>query len=206
MNIFKKLITTIYAKIFSVLKSAYEAELRRKTFASYSSNTIIGEGTIIESSASIINNKTNGIIIGKQNWICGQLLLVNNKGEIIIGDHCFISVGSRIWSAKKISIGNRVLISHNVNIIDNNSHPLSAEERHKNYLSSFANRSEDTYEIREKEIEIGDDVWIGFNATILKGVKIGNGAIIGANAIITKDVPDYAVVIGEQQKIIKYTN
>ena len=45
-------------------------------------------------------------------------------------------------------------------------------------------------------IVIEDDVWIGFNATILKGVKIGKGAIIGASTIITKDVPPYAIMVG----------
>ncbi|RFM33660.1 acyltransferase [Chitinophaga silvisoli] len=57
-----------------------------------------------------------------------------------------------------------------------------------------------------KPVEIGDDVWIGTRAIILPGVKIGSGAIIGAGAIVTKNVPDYAIVGGNPAKIIKYRN
>ena len=55
-----------------------------------------------------------------------------------------------------------------------------------------------------KEVIIGDDVWIGTRVIIMPGVKIGNGVIIGAGAVVTKDVPDYAVVGGVPAKIIKY--
>mgnify|MGYP000980896475 CR=1 FL=1 len=51
---------------------------------------------------------------------------------------------------------------------------------------------------------IGNDVWIGSRVTILPGVKIGNGVVIGASAVVTKNVPDYAIVAGNPAKIIKY--
>lgn len=56
----------------------------------------------------------------------------------------------------------------------------------------------------EKAIEIGSDVWIGCNATILRGCKIGDGAIVGANSLVKKDVPPYAIVAGCPARIIKY--
>lgn len=55
-----------------------------------------------------------------------------------------------------------------------------------------------------KQCQIGNDVWIGCNATILRGVNIGHGAVIGANALVNKDVPPYAIVAGVPAKIIKY--
>ena len=54
------------------------------------------------------------------------------------------------------------------------------------------------------DIKIGDDVWIGYNAIILSGVKIGQGAVIAAGAVVVKDVPPYAIVGGNPAKIIKY--
>ena len=51
---------------------------------------------------------------------------------------------------------------------------------------------------------IGNDVWIGCNATVLRGVTIGNGAVIGANSLVNKDVPPYAIVAGSPAKIIKF--
>lgn len=56
----------------------------------------------------------------------------------------------------------------------------------------------------DKPVHIGNDVWIGYRVIILPGVTIGNGVIIGAGAVVTKDVPDYAVVGGVPARIIKY--
>ena len=58
--------------------------------------------------------------------------------------------------------------------------------------------------IHTSPIIIEDDVWIGYGAVITKGVTIRKGAIIGANAVVTKDVPEYAIVGGVPAKIIKY--
>lgn len=58
--------------------------------------------------------------------------------------------------------------------------------------------------MRVAEVTIGSDVWIGMRSIIMPGVKIGNGAVIGAGAVVTKDVPDYAVVGGVPARIIRY--
>lgn len=65
---------------------------------------------------------------------------------------------------------------------------------------NFVERRTQSY----KKVIIKNDVWIGANCTIMPGIKIGNGAIIGAGSVVTKDVPDYAIVAGVPAKIIKY--
>jgi len=70
--------------------------------------------------------------------------------------------------------------------------------------TSFSWIEKDTLNYKPKIVEIGNDVWIGKNATILSNIRVGNGAIIGTGAIVTKDVPDYAVVAGVPANIIKY--
>ena len=55
-----------------------------------------------------------------------------------------------------------------------------------------------------KPCTIGNDVWIGCNATILRGVKVGDGAVIGANSLVNRDVPPYAIVGGVPARIIRY--
>lgn len=58
--------------------------------------------------------------------------------------------------------------------------------------------------MRVAEVVVGNDVWIGMRVVIMPGVKVGNGAVIGSCAVVTKDVPDFAVVGGVPAKIIKY--
>lgn len=55
-----------------------------------------------------------------------------------------------------------------------------------------------------KSVVVGNDVWIGANALVIGGVKIGNGAVVGAGAVVTRDVPPYAIVGGVPAKVIRY--
>ena len=57
---------------------------------------------------------------------------------------------------------------------------------------------------RVAKVVIGNDVWIGMRSIIMPGVKIGNGVVIGSGAVVTKDIPDYAVVGGVPAKIIRF--
>ena len=79
------------------------------------------------------------IRIGRNTVVAGQLLTFGHGGDIEIGEWCFVGPGSRIWSAASIRIGNRVLISHNVNVHDSDSHPRDAAERHAQYAAIVQN-------------------------------------------------------------------
>ena len=144
------------------------------------------------------------IRIGADTHIQGQLLVFANGGRIDIGHHCYVGELSRIWSMFSISIGDRVLISHGVSIHDNNAHSLSATDRHDHFLEIFKGNGHPTQldGVAASPIVIEDDAWIGFNATILKGVCVGRGAIVGACAVVTDDVPAFSIVVGNPARII----
>jgi acetyltransferase-like isoleucine patch superfamily enzyme len=129
--------------------------------------------------------------------VLGRLLVYAFGGKITIGEYCFVGEESYIWSSDSIRIGNRVFISHGVNIHDNNAHSLSAKKRHEHFKEfldkGYAKRPDD---VPHEAVVIEDDVWIGFNAIILKGVKIGKGSVIAAGAVVTKDVPPYSIMAG----------
>jgi acetyltransferase-like isoleucine patch superfamily enzyme len=155
------------------------------------------------SSISNPRKNKNLIRIGCNTHFRGEIFLFNHDGEISIGEFCYIGEGTKIWSARKISIGNRVLIAHNVNIFDNNSHPINYKERRQHFLNIINSGHPNTIDLQEKEIIIEDDVWIGFNSTILKGVRVGEGSIIAASSLVTNDVPPFTLVAGHPAKVIK---
>ncbi len=142
-------------------------------------------------------NNRRAIAVGRLTHVRGELLVFAHCGEIQIGQASYIGEDSRIWSAASIAIGNRVLISHGVNIHDNNAHSLSAAARHAHFIQIISSGHPAVLnEVASAPILIEDDVWIGFNATILKGVTIGKGAIVGAASVVTKSIPPYVIVAG----------
>lgn len=170
------------------------------------SKCTIGEKTVIFSGATINNffKDKSKLCIGDESRIRGELSIFSKEGNIRIGEYCYVGDLTRIWSAKNINIGNRVLISHNVNIHDFDSHPISASRRHLQAIGIFEiGHTDDLADVSSSPIVIEDDVWIGFGATILKGVRIGRGAIIGANTVITHDIPEYSVAVGNPAKVVK---
>ena len=154
-----------------------------------------------------INNCLNNpsfIKIGAYSHIKGELLVFGHGGNIIIGSYCYVGENSRIWSAKKICIGDRVLISHDVNIFDNLTHPIDPELRHKQFVSIITTgQPKQITTLDEKEINICDDVLIGAKSIIMRGITIGECSIIGAGSVVTKDVPPYSIVAGNPARLIR---
>lgn len=144
------------------------------------------------------------ITVAKNAHVRGELLVFAHGGEINIGENTYVGSGSRIWSGEHISIGNNVLVSHNVNIIDTNSHEVDHIERAASVKSLYqVGHSTQKGNVITAAIVIKDYVWINFNASILKGVTIGEGAIIAAGAVVTKDVPPFTLVAGNPAVEVK---
>jgi len=169
----------------------------------------IGEHSKLYKEAKITNlqNNKNNIVIGKNSHIRGNLQIFNYGGKIQIGNYCYVGENSYVWSGDSVIIENNVLISHNVNIIDSNSHELNHVEREKGFNEIISTgHPSNKGSIITKPIVIKKNAWISFNVIILKGVTIGEGAIVAAGSVVTKDVPDFAVVAGNPARIVKHTD
>lgn len=110
---------------------------------------------------------------------------ISEKAELKIGENTNIGDRTEIHVGNKVIIGNNCAISWDVCILDRDYHKI-------NNLKEIA-----------KPIIIGDNVWIGCKATILKGVTIGEGAVVAAGSIVTKNVPAKSCVAGNPAKVIK---
>ena len=157
--------------------------------------SVFGSGRIVNR----VDNRDE-VTIGPHARIRGEILRFPHAGRIQIGGWFYLGPGSSIWSSdpQGITIGDRVLVSANVMIHDTNSHPLDAASRFEQTKAIFLHGHPSKIStIRSAPIFIGNDVWIGFGARVLKGVSIGDRAIVGAGATVLDDVEsDVAVPPG----------
>ncbi len=119
-------------------------------------------------------------------------LFVARNATLRIGNNSGFS-GISIFCSSSISIGDYVNCGGNVSIWDTDFHPLDYEKR----------RIHDLAEIRSGPVKIGNDVFIGANSIILKGVTIGNKSIVGAGSVVTKNIPEGEIWSGNPAKYIR---
>ena len=103
--------------------------------------------------------------------------------------------GGSLVCDERITIGDRVWVGANTIIADTDFHPLDPQRRRESPLAALT-----------APIHIADDVFIGMNALILKGLHIGEEAVVGAGAVVTRDVPPRAIVAGNPATIIGELN
>lgn len=145
----------------------------------------------------LAKEKGSEVVIGEKcrfmNLSIGNLIGLSHRciiatgskcAKLIIGNNCSFS-GVSIWCFEKISIGKRVRVGANVLIMDGDAH------------------QDDPRAGANAPIVIEDNVWIGGNTIVLKGVTIGKNSVIGAGSIVTHNIPENVVAAGNPCKVIK---
>lgn len=126
----------------------------------------------------------------------------------VIGEHTYGHPTILHWGeSANLYIGKFCSIAENVTIFLGGEHRTDWISTYPfNILNKdFPNATKiKGHPVTKGDVRIGNDVWIGRGATIMSGINVGDGAVIGANAVVTKDVPNYAIVAGNPAKIIKY--
>jgi len=188
----------LLARIANRMESARLAEVHAAVCAS------VDPSATLHPTASIENlcRDPNSIVIGAHTHVRGQLLTFWNGGSIRIGKWCYVGEASRIWSQAAISIGDHVMIAHAVDIHDTDSHPLDWEERRRDSEAILSGRYHLPTQTLSEAITIEDDAWIGYKASILKGVRIGRAAIVAAGAVVTRNVDPATVVAGNPARVV----
>lgn len=142
-------------------------------------STSIGDGTRIWAFAHVLP----GAVIGQDCNVCDGVFVEN---EVIIGDRVTIKCGVQVWDG--VTLEDDVFVGPNATFT-NDAFPRSGQ-----HPESYA------------KTVVQKGASIGGNATILPGVKIGTGAMIGAGSVVTRDVPEYAIVVGNPARITGYAN
>lgn len=153
-----------------------------------------GEGKISLGQKVVLNSdnrNTNTALTFKCTLACGL------NGNINIGDNSMLN-GVSITSYLKVNIGSNCQIASSTLITDTDFHPIDPEERYKESMG----KKIDHNIVNKKEVNIGNNVWIGWGCTILKGVTIGDNSIIAAGSVVVNNIPEN-VIAGGNPAVVK---
>lgn len=148
-----------------------------------------GRHSIIYSSVRMDTPPFRKFSLGEDSVIESFACINNAVGDIVIGNHSRVGIHSIVIGP--VSIGSHVQLAQGVVVTG------------LNHIFSNPSIPIDMQGVETKMVEISDDVWIGANATILPGVKIGQHCVVAAGAVVCSDVPAHCVVAGVPAKVIK---
>ena len=129
---------------------------------------------------------------------------IGENGQCTVGDFTLLN-GALIMAEEKIEIGSHCLISWNIGIADSDFHPLEPAQRliDAQALAPYFKDRPPRPKLKTAPVKIADNVWIGMNAVILKGVTIGENSVVAAGSVVTKSVPPNTVVAGNPAVIVR---
>ena len=131
------------------------------------------------------------VTLGRWSWLGRGCKIRAHEGEVSIGPRSVLGEECTISAYQHVSIGRECIIADRAMMIDFD-HGVAEVER--------PIREQGIY---KRDVRIGHNVWVGYGACFLRGVTVGNNCVIGTNSVVTKDVPDNAVVGGIPAKLIR---
>jgi acetyltransferase-like isoleucine patch superfamily enzyme len=168
-------------------------------------NVRLGPNTLVSGDLSFKrfrSNEPDALVVGANCTMDGVHFALGEKGRVQIGDYCYFT-NAVLLCELEMRFGSYVVIGWNATIADTDFHPLAPAERIADAIAcSPLGQGRPRPEIPKRPVTIEDDVWIGPNATILKGVRIGTGAFIEAGSLVTRDVPARARIMGNPAQVI----
>jgi acetyltransferase-like isoleucine patch superfamily enzyme len=171
-------------------------------------NVEFGEGFYCETAQifrHLRNKKPGAVVVGKHvSCYAGCSFALGENGRCTIGDFTLLN-GALLMAEDKIDIGSHCLVSWNVGIADSDFHPLEPAQRlvDAQALAPFFKDRPSRPKLESAAVKICDNVWIGMNAVILKGVTIGENSVVAAGSVVTKSVAPNAVVAGNPAVVVK---
>jgi acetyltransferase-like isoleucine patch superfamily enzyme len=145
------------------------------------------------------------VVLGEHvSCYAGCSFSIGLNGRVTVGDFTLLN-GALIMAEEKIEIGSYCLVSWNVGIADSDFHPLDPAQRliDAQAIAPYFKDRPPRPKLKTLPVIIRDNVWIGMNATILKGVTIGENSVVAAGSVVTKSVEPNTVVAGNPAIVVK---
>jgi acetyltransferase-like isoleucine patch superfamily enzyme len=171
-------------------------------------NVEFGEGFYCESAQvfkKMLSKKPRAVVFGNHVSVyAGCSFAIQKDGHCTVGDFTLLN-GAIVMAEELVAIGSHCLISWGVGIADSDFHPLEPAQRliDSQALAPFFENRPPRPKLKTAPVKIGDNVWIGMNAVILKGVTIGDNSVVAAGAVVTKSIPPNTIVAGNPAVTVK---
>ena len=190
------------AGLVSLLAARLRAE---RAWWQFSRLAILGEGCRLGPAAWCVNTGPREAIRLGEQVVCRGMLRREafGDGQIEVQDHVYIGDDVLVSCAARVEIGRFTLLAHGVQIFDNDSHPLEAEQREAHYRAILGGLAAGAPAVGAAPVVIGQRAWIGLNAYVGKGVTIGDESIVAAGIVVTRDVPPHTLVAGNPAQVLK---
>jgi acetyltransferase-like isoleucine patch superfamily enzyme len=182
-----------------------EHEQVRWVCEAFARGAVVGPGLQLTSRAWCVNPARPEHIRLGESVICRGLLAVErfHHGHITIGDHVYLGDDTIISSAERVEIGAYTMLAHGAQVYDNDSHPMDATARERDQLIAVGRLKGERPGIGRAAVSIGDHCWIGTNAIVVKGVRIGPGTVVAAGSVVASDLPPFTLAAGNPARVIR---
>lgn len=151
-----------------------------------------GKGSVIQRRTRMDLFPYHNFKLGNASMIEDFSTINNGVGDVLIGNKTIIGIGCTLIGP--VNIGNDVMLAQNI--------VVSA----LNHAYQDVSTPPSMQKVICKPIEVSNSVWIGANCVITAGIKIGKHSVIGAGSVVTKDIPDYSVAVGNPARVVKKYN
>lgn len=182
----------------TILKTvcAASAAITARRFASYG----VGRGT------DLLPWRIKGagqchLSVGEHCFIRDKIVFERPNARLSVGDRTYLGNGL-IAVAQSVEIGSDVMFGWGVTIVDHNSHGIAFSHR-RGDTERWLRGEKDWTNVKIAPVVVGDKAWIGFNATILRGVTVGEGAVVAAGSLVSKSVPPWTVAAGNPARVVR---
>lgn len=195
----------VIAPVLRVLANWIDAARSVLVASTFRRGAVMGPGCRVGSNAWCHNVHERDRVRVGDHMICRGIVRCEDWGDprIIIGDHVYIGDNALISAAERVEIGRFSLVAHGVQIFDNDSHPVDPFMRERDYLIVCGHQQGPRHGIATAAVFIGEQVWIGCNSIILKGVTIGARSIISAGSVVTSCIPADSIAAGNPARVVK---
>ncbi|HWL70929.1 MAG TPA: acyltransferase [Geminicoccus sp.] len=181
---------------FKMTRSLAAARRLQAVWRSFHAAGQLGPDIRLGLDARLVNrNKREAVSIGRHT-VSRAIMRLEPTGRLTVGERCYFGDGVLISAMNHIQIGDGTLFAHGVQVFDNNTHPIDAEERERHFAKILGLSKNTDYRIAHASVTIGRRCWLGMNAIVFRGVTIGDDTVVAGGSVVSTDLPSGVIASG----------